>query len=422
MVREKWTDIFARYLTYLSHLVPILKETKRTVQNMSLEVMMDVKIFDKIKMDEEKRLVKRVRALSEFSAYYRGKVFENIKNFIYKYSEDLEPIDIKDYLIEFFDECISALQILMNVTNPDQKKLNSTYLYLLYKYLEDLLLPIGKNFEEIYMKLNKTSVNWYECQRYMMIPHTYYRETVDNPDFFEIPGISPKLYQIINNITSLYNLDPNYYPCPEDSNIEIPVILINDVFEAFIDNIAHEEQEAIEKICERLGLRVLDEIFLAPKYDFIDVLIKNDFLRENKQSDGKIRLIPQFSNETLILSYLAFVSLRRGFLSKELINWISMTFAFIIFSTILKCQLSDHNIFYPIFTSLKTQEKVIPYMMKLLCFNNYLKLDRMKIRDSVQYRKEIFNFAGSRIDCIKELILDLSEYLNKIRKKNKEGV
>ena len=128
MVREKWTDILARYLTYLSHLIPILKETKKTVQDMSLEVMMTVKIFDKIKMEEEKRLVKKVRALSEFSAYYRGEIFEYIKNFIYKYSEDLESIDIKDYLIEFFDECINALEILTNITNPDQEKLDSTYL------------------------------------------------------------------------------------------------------------------------------------------------------------------------------------------------------------------------------------------------------------------------------------------------------
>ena len=422
MVREKWTDILARYMTYLSHMTPILKETKRTIQDMSLEVLMDVKIFDKIRMDEEKRLVKKVRALSEFSAYYRGEIFENIKDFIYKYSENLNPIDIKDYLIEFFDECIQALETLTNITNPDQKKLNTTYLYLLYKYLEERLLPLGKNFEEIFSKMRKTSENWYECQRFMIMPHTFYRETVDNPDFFEIPGVSPRLYQIFNNITSLYNLDPNYYPCPENSEMEIPVILIDDVFEAFIDNVAHAEKEAIEKICERLGLRVLDNIFLAPKYDFIDILIKHNFLRENKQTDGKIRLVPQFSNETLILSYVTFISFRRGFLSKELINWVSMTFAFIIFNTVLKSRLNEHNIFYPIFTDLKTQEKVIPYLMKLLCFNNYLRLDRMKIRDSVQYRKEIFNFAGSSIDCIKQLILDLSVYLNEIEKKKKEGV
>jgi len=420
MAREKWTDILARYLTYITHMQPILRETKKIIQDMSLDVLVDVRIYDKIKMDEERRLVKKVRALSEFSAYYRGEIYEIIKDFIIKYSEDLKPIEIKDYLIDFFDECIEALEILTNITNPDQKKLSSTYLFLLYKYVEEQLFPIGKNFEEIYSKLIITSRNWYECQRHLLMPHTYFRETIDNPDYFEIPGISPKIFKIINNITSLCNLDPNYLECPEDPNIEIPVILIDEIFEPFVDNVAHAEKEAIEKLSERVGMRVLDGIFIGPKHDFIEILLEHNFLRENKQSDDKTRLIPQFSNETLILSYLAFVSFRRGFLSKELINWISMTFAFIIYTAILKSKLSNLNIFYPIFTDLKTEEKVIPYMMKLLCFNNYLKLDRMKIRDSVQYRKEIFNFAGSSIDCIKQMILDLSEYIIELEKKNKE--
>lgn len=399
---------------------PILKETRKIIQDMSLNVLVDLRIYDKIKADEERRLVKRVRALSEFSAYYRGQIYEIVKNFVGKYSEDLKPIEIKDYLIEFFNESISALETLTEITNPDQNKLKSTNLYILFKYLEDQLLPVGKNFEDIYSKLLNASQKWYECQRHIAMPHTYFRETIDNLDYFEIPGISPKLHQIINNITSLYNLDPNYLECPEDPNIEIPVVLVDEVFEAFVDNVAKAEKEAVEKVCDRLGLRVLDGIFIGPKYEFVKVLIAHNYLREKTQSDDKIRLIPQLSNETLILSYLSLMSLRRGFISKELINWIAMTFAFIMYTAILKSVLSNLNIFYPIFTDLKTEEKVIPYMMKLLCFNNYLKMDRMKIRDSVQYRKEIFNFAGSSIDCIKQLILELSEYIIELEKKEKE--
>ena len=54
-----------------------------------------------------------------------------------------------------------------------------------------------------------------------------------------------------------------------------------------------------------------------------------------------------------------------------------------------------YDIFLDIFTDLKTEEKILPYLMKLICFENYLRIDRTKIRDSVQYRKEIFNTIGS---------------------------
>jgi hypothetical protein len=57
--------------------------------------------------------------------------------------------------------------------------------------------------------------------------------------------------------------------------------------------------------------------------------------------------------------------------------------------------------------------------MKLMCFPKYLGLDKMKIRDSVQYRKEIFNFIGSQIDNLKELINELSIYCEKIDKERR---
>jgi len=218
------------------------------------------------------------------------------------------------------------------------------------------------------------------------------------------------VYQIINNITSLFNLDPNFGEFPERNNYEIPMILKSDIFLPFIDSTANAEEEAIEKIGERIGLRVIDGIFFAPQENFVDILLENNFLRESKQADGKIRLHPQFSNETLILYYLAFASLRRGFLSKELTNWISMNIAFLIYMGILKWKLSDENIFYSIFKDLQTNEKVLPYLMKLICFPNYLGIDKMKIRDSPQYRKEIFNLVGSQIDNLKEFINDIAIY------------
>jgi len=411
--REKWTDIFPRYLTFITHMRPILRETRRIIIDLDPDLLLDTEILDKIRQEEEKRNIRKVRALSEFSAMYRSNVYEIIKVFIIKYREKIPIIDIKDYIIEFLHESVDTLNVLRHITNPDELNLENTYLYQLVKFIEQKIFPRGSNLKIIYEKLLENSPNFYECQRHILQSHTYYREKLESPDYFEIPVISPKVYQIINNITSLYNLDPNFGEFPEKENYEIPMILKNDVFLPYIDSIANAEEDAIEKMVERIGLRLIDGIFLAPQEDFIEILLDNNYIRENKQTDGTLRLLPQFSNETLIIFYLAFASQRRGFLSKELVNWISMNFAFLIYMGILKWKLSDENIFYAIFKDLQTNEKILPYLMKLICFPNYLGVDKMKIRDSIQYRKEIFNFIGSQIDNLKEFINEIAIFCTK---------
>jgi len=419
--REKWTDILPRYLTFISHMRPILRETRRIIIDLDADLLLDTEVLDKIRQEEEKRNIRKVRALSEFSAMYRSNVYDIIKDFIIKYRDSIPIIDIKDYILDFLHESVEALNVLRHITNPDELNLENTYLYQLVKFIESKLFPRGANLKIIYNKLLQESVNFYECQRHILQPHTFYREKLESSDYFEIPGISPKVYQIINNVTSLYNLDPNFGEFPERENHEFPMILKTDIFLPYVDSIANPEEEAIEKVAERIGLRLLDGIFLAPQEDFVDLLLENNFLRDNKQSDGIIRLYPQFSNETLILYYLAFASQRRGFLSKELINWISMNFSFLIYMGILKWKLSDENIFYAIFKDLQTNEKVLPYLMKLICFPNYLGLDKMKIRDSVQYRKEIFNFIGSQIDNLKEFINEIANYCERFEDNNKKN-
>jgi len=411
--REKWTDILPRYLTFITHMRPILRETRRIIIVLDPDLLLDTEILDKIRQEEEKRNIRKVRALSEFSAMYRSNIYEIIKDFIIKYRDEIPIIDIKDYIIDFLHESVDALNVLRHITNPDELNLENTYLYQLVKFIEERILPRGSNLKIIYKKLLENSPNLYECQRHILQSHTYYREKLESPDNFEIPVISPKVYQIINNITSLYNLDPNFGEFPEKENYEIPMILKNDVFLPYIDSIANAEEEAIEKMAERIGLRLIDGIFLAPQEDFVEILLDHNYLRENKQTDGTIRLLPQFSNETLITYYLAFASQRRGFLSKELVNWISMNFAFLIYMGILKWKLSDENIFYAIFKDLQTNEKILPYLMKLICFPNYLGVDKMKIRDSIQYRKEIFNFIGSQIDNLKEFINEIAVFCKK---------
>ena len=223
--REKWTDLLPRYMTFISHMRPILRETRRIIMDLDADLLLDTEILDKIRQEEEKRNIRKVRALSEFSAMYRSNIYEIIKDFIIKYRDQIAIIDIKDYIVDFLNESVQALNILQNITNPDERHLKETYLYRLVKFIEEIVFAKSTNIKNIYDKLLAHAPNFFECQRHILMPHTYYREELENPDFFMIPGISPKIYQIVNNITSFFNLDPNFGPYPEKDNHEIPMLL-----------------------------------------------------------------------------------------------------------------------------------------------------------------------------------------------------
>jgi len=409
----------------------------RIIEELDENQLFNIKKLDEIRKEEEKRTLRKVRSSSEFSAMFRFNVYEIIKDFIVNNRDKIKKIKDKDalaryetyrdeinnklktlklYITHSLSEAINALDFLRDLTNLDQTKSKKNNLYLIVKFMEKYLFPRGKNLQEIYEQLLEHSPHFFECQRHLILPHTYYREKIEDPDFFIIPGITPKIYQMINNITSLYNLDPNYGVFSEEANYELPLIFKDDVFLPYIGSIAHEEEESIQIIAERIGLCLLEDVFIAPQEEFADILLNNNFLREEKQSDGKTRLIPQLSNESLVLHYIAFAALRRGFLSKEIINWIAMNFAVLLYKSILKFKLSEDNIFYEIFEDFQTSEKILPYLMKLICFPNYLGLDKMKIRDSPQYRKEIFNFIGAEIDNLKEIINEIAAYCEKIEK------
>ena len=100
----------------------------------------------------------------------------------------------------------------------------------------------------------------------------------------EIPGLSPKTYQIVNNITSLFNLDPNYIDLPEQKDIVIPAIMNSDIFEPYIDRIANAEEESIKRICERMELRIIDEIFIAPTETFLQLAAGHSYIRSQKDT------------------------------------------------------------------------------------------------------------------------------------------
>jgi hypothetical protein len=160
-----------------------------------------------------------------------------------------------------------------------------------------------------------------------------------------------------------------------------------------------------------MELQLIHDIFIGPTMKLIKLGEPHRYFRKETISDSKERVIPQLSNETLILMYLAKLSYRRGFVSKELINWISSIVALLLYNGALLTFISEENIFNSIFTDLKTEEKILPYMMKLICFDKYLGIDRTKIRDSVQYRKEVFNSIGSQIQESRKLVEDVSKFI-----------
>ena len=60
--REKWTDIFPRYLTFISHMRPILRETRRIIINLDPDLLLDpdLEILDNIRQEEENRNIRKV--------------------------------------------------------------------------------------------------------------------------------------------------------------------------------------------------------------------------------------------------------------------------------------------------------------------------------------------------------------------------
>lgn len=410
MPRETWSDILAYYLNYIENFQPVLKQTRRFLLNLKPEYILEKNyLYDEV-LKEEKRSVHTVKAISEFTAMLRRRIYDKIWGYIDELKEDLDQFDLRDNIIDFLDESLDTLNIMNNITNPDQSDLKDTILYRTVHFIMEQIFPQGSSKKEIYDQLVEKSAKFYEFQRHLLKPTTFYREKIETN---EIPSLSPMIYRIINEITSLFNLDSNFLEMPEDNSLEIPVIMKNDIFEPFIDSLANKEENAIKRILGRMELRILDEIFIGPTKNFIELTESHKYIKRVKQSDGKTRLFPQFSNETLILLNLANTSYKRGFLSKELINWISSNIAYLIYTSIMKVTMSEDNIFLDIFTDLKTEEKILPYLMKLICFENYLRIDRTKIRDSVQYRKEIFNTIGS-LKPDTNLSEDITRFLTEI--------
>ncbi len=411
MVRESWTEIYPYYQNYIQNMQPLFEQSIKFVQDLRPEDLNDnIKIMEHL-ANEEKRSVGKVKAISEFSALYRRDIFSRIWDCIEELRINTDLEEIRDIIIDDFQESIEFLQFLASITTPDQSNYESTNLYLIVHFIQEQIFPRRNSLQEVYDHLIEKSVNYYDVHRHLLTPTSSYREKEEG---FETPALSKVLYKIINEITSLFNLDPNYLESPKNENLEIPVVLKDEVFLPFVDSIANKEFINLHQILKRMELQLIHEIFIGPTMNLIKAAEPHNYFKREQLSDSKERIIPQLSNETLVLMYLAKLSYKRGFISKELINWISSVITLLLYNAVLFTLVSEENIFYSMFTDLKTEEKILPYMMKLICFDNYLGIDRTKVRDSVQYRKEIFSSIGSQIKSMNKLIEDISQYINTI--------
>lgn len=72
-----------------------------------------------------------------------------------------------------------------------------------------------------------------------------------------------------------------------------------------------------------------------------------------------------------------------------------------------------------IFTDPYIEEKLIPYLMKLICFEPMLSIDYTQIDDSQVQRKKILELLGDKIEAIDILIDYLTEFITPLFEEDK---
>ena len=118
------------------------------------------------------------KAIAEFSAAIEGNIFASINKYTEEVKAEFSPSDIKDFVIDFLDEAISINELLLNLVELDSHKHEESLLYRITQSLIEILLPSGNKLDEIYSKLIDQSVEWYEAQRYILRPTTYYKDEI----------------------------------------------------------------------------------------------------------------------------------------------------------------------------------------------------------------------------------------------------
>ncbi|GAB4305305.1 MAG: hypothetical protein Kow0069_00870 [Promethearchaeota archaeon] len=405
--RDTWHQVYAYYSTYLSHVSPVVAQIRRIVHDLEPEELVIDEVLDIIQEEEEKRPSSKVKVQEEFVAYFRAEVLSKIKSHAKRAVSFADPEDIKLQVIQYLTETHDAMEYLRSFVSIDEEEAENSKLHQLCHALQDVLFPLKRSLEGVIQHLRENVAEWFECQRYLLLPQTYYKESYTHG---EVEGISPILHKIIKHATSLFNLDPNYGNLPNKPEYEVPMVKVEELFLPFLDSVASYHQENLNKVVSMFGFQVLFGAFVAPTEEFLKIMEPYGYVIPKREGD-ETRWIAQFSNETLLLMYLGLSSHRRGFLSRELVNWVAMNFAYVIYLGVVNAFMSEDNFLREVLFDAKMLEKTLPYLMKLLCFPAFLRIDRAKIRDSPQYRKQIYIFLGSHVPCVERLAQEVKKMI-----------
>jgi hypothetical protein len=276
----------------------------------------------------------------------------------------------------------------------------------------------GASLGSIYADLHQYTAEWFELQRQFMVTAKHYQERLEQND---IPGLSPTVYKLLNMLTSYFNLDPSYDEDPDAPGEFIPVVMKEEVFEPFVGTFAESEEQAFPVILKRAGLQLLYDVLIAPTRPLLEMGLEQNYFVRGRDPSGGVRWLAQFSNETLFLSYLAQMAKRRGFLTKQLVNWITANAAYIYYATVFAQTICPENIFRGVLLDLRTLEKILPYMQKLICFPEFLNLDRTKVHDSPIMRREMFSAIGEKLEILDYFVDRIGEMLGQQIKARAQG-
>ena len=407
--RTTWADIVAYYRSSFEIMKPVVEEVLHFFRDvLGSDYIFDQNVIKTHLREENEDSFKSKAKESEFARYYRNRLYNEIILYTIQ-SEGEDPVEIHLNIITFLEELHGVFRDLIRLASD--KPNEAEILLSILEFVEDRIFPDLKNFEKVFAQLKKYS-HFYEIQRYLLCSR---EELTLKARSSEIPALSPHFIDIVKMITTKFNSEYLSFPNEET---EIPVLEKKTLLDVFVSNIGSTEKTVFEDLLHLFGMEIESEELVKFAADKIKILKQHGYLADVLTESGP-RIEPRLSNETLFWIFLSNASIKRVHLSRKLINWISGVFGVIIYESVLRKNMQEQNFFIRIFTDPYIEEKIIPYLMKLICFEPMLSIDYMQIDDSSVQRKKILELLGDKIETMDILINEAEEHLISILEENK---
>lgn len=407
--RTTWSDIIAYYRGTFEIMKPVVDEVLHFFrEELGSDYIFDQNLIKGHLQEENKDSFKSKAKESEFTRYYRNRLYNEIILYTV-HSEGEDPIEVHINIITYLEELQAAFVDLSKIATEHRNEAH--ILLAAVEFIEERIFPDIRSFEKVFAKL-KDNIEFYEVQRYLLCSREELSfKALSN----EIPALSPHFINIVKMMTTKFNSE--YLSFPTELT-EIPVLEKSLLLNVFVANIGTTEKSVFEDLLRLFGMEIESEELVKFSEDKMEVLKKHGFMAEVLTEFGP-KTEPRLSNETLFWIFLSNASVRRMSLSRKLINWISGVFAVIIYESILRKNLQEDNFFMRIFTDPYIEEKLIPYLMKLICFEPMLSIDYTQIDDSQVQRKKILELLGDKIEAIDILIDYLTEFITPLFEEDK---